>query len=133
MRTSDVAWVFLTTAEIRGFLDERRSEAATLRRNYDERGAALIERVLGEIDSFLQVKAEEPIAVGDAATATGFSADHLRRQVSSGELKNLGVPNKPAVRRGDLRPKRKKTLASEKTDSYDVGADVLALRIRRGE
>ena len=124
MKFADDAFVFFSFAEVRAFLSERRAEADILRRYLDDRGAALAEKFAIEL--------EDAVTVNDAAQATGFSADHIRRRLSNGELNNVGNPGKPAIRRGDLRPKRKKTLARENADSYDVAADVRALRIRRG-
>ena len=133
MKIAENTYVFLTIGEVRAFVAQRRADAETLRRYCDERGAALAEAFTAELESFLRVKAEETVSVGDAAHATGFSADHLRRQLSTGELHNAGIPQKPAIRRSDLRPKRNKPLARENVESYDVAADVRALRIRRGE
>lgn len=133
MKFADDAFVFLSFAEVRAFLSERRVEANILRSNFDDRGAALTEKFAAELESFVQARADDSVTVNEASVATGFSTDHIRRRLSTGDLTNVGVAQRPAIRRGDLHPKRKKTLARESAGSYDVAADVRALRIRRGE
>ena len=126
-------YVFLTTAEIASFVASLHAEAATLRPYLDERGAALTEKLAAEFQFFLDSKAAEALTVAEAARATGFSEDHLRRQLSAGALPNAGVPRRPAITRGALRPKGKKSLAAGDPASYDVDSDVRSLLNRRGE
>lgn len=47
----------------------------------------------------------EKLKIAPAARECGFSAQHLRRMVREGRLRNYGKKNAPLVRRGDL-PKR---------------------------
>jgi hypothetical protein len=133
MPHDDRAFVFLATEEIEGFLKGWRSLATTLRTEFDERGAAVIERRAHELENWIAAKSEDAVSVADASDATGYSPDHIRRQLSSGNLPNVGEPGRPRIRRGDLRPKRGRKLAASAAESYDVAADVRALRIRRGE
>jgi len=133
MQFADDFYVYLMTSEVRDFLAALREDATTLRRHFDERGAALTEKFAAELETFLRSKADDAVSVADAARASGLSEDHLRRQLSAGVLSNVGVPGKPRIRRSELRPKRKKSLARNDADSYDVAADVRSLRVRRGE
>ena len=127
------SYVFITTAEVHVFLSSWRERAGVLRSEGDERGATLIERRANEVEAWLRGKADAALTPRSASEATGYSEDHIRRQLSHGELRNVGGKGKPLVRRGDLRPKRPSTLVETNTDAYDVDADVRSLQIRRGE
>jgi hypothetical protein len=130
---ADTGFVFLTRHEIDEFLKRWRSLAGLLRDELDERGAAIIERRACELENWVATKGNESVSVADASDATGYSPDHLRRQLSSGELQNAGERGKLRVRRADLRPKGGQRLARAKAETYDPIADVRALReIRRG-
>src|SRR6478609_4213440 len=125
-------FLFLTEEEIGRFLTGWRELAATLREELDERGSALTEKRARELEEWLATKRGESVSIAEASDATGYSTDHLRRQLGTGELQNAGERGKPRVRRGDLRPKGGRRLAPAKGESYDPNADVRSLRNRRG-
>jgi hypothetical protein len=129
---SDCQYVFLSTGEIDELLAGWRARACALRDELDERGAALLERRAHELEAWFATKRSESVSVAEASDATGYSEDHLRRQLSSGELRNAGERGRPRLRRGDLRPKGGRRLARGKSASYDLGADARSLGIRRG-
>jgi len=131
-KNNEVQYLFITKEEVERFVADWRRLANTLRSEFDERGASLIEKRAQEVESWFSSMAEDEITIGVASQATGYSADHLRRTIGSGELANAGVRGKPRVRRGDLRPKRIPIATKDRT-KYDVTADVRALRVRRGE
>ena len=124
---------FISDIEATEFLDTLRRRAKMLRAELDERGAALLEKHAAEVEAFLFSWQDECVSVRDAAAATGYSEDHIRRQIRSGALANHGAKHKPRVRRGDLRPKRTRHVAAQDTTAYDVNADIRSLQIRRGE
>jgi hypothetical protein len=126
-------FVFVTTQEIEELLNRWRSLASALRDELDERGAAIIERRARELAEWFAAKGDEPVSVAEASEATGYTQDHLRRQLGSGELKNAGERGRPRIRRGEVQPKGFQRLARSKSQSYDPIADVRALNeIRRG-
>ena len=126
-------FVFVTTEEIGEFLAGWRKLAATLRDELDERAAAGIERRARELEDWITAKGNEVVSVALASEATGYSPDHLRRQLSTGELRNAGERGNPRLRRSDLRPKGARRLAGVKRESYDPIADARSLKeIRRG-
>jgi hypothetical protein len=131
--TPEDSYVFVTSAECDTFLSNWRGLAQTLRQEGDERGAALIDRRAAELDAWLHDQAGAAASVQTAAAATGYSEDHLRRQITRGEVPNVGVKHKPAIRRGDLRPKHARSLAPPGKQSYNANADIRLLQIRRGE
>ena len=133
LANSETEFVFVTTQEIEDLLSGWRSVAGVLRDEADERGAAIIERRARELADWFAAKGNETVSVADASEATRYSPDHLRRQLSSGDLKNVGERGRPRIRRSDLQPKRFQRLARSKSQSYDPIADVRALKeIRRG-
>ena len=134
LRANDEShFVFLTSNEIEDFVKQWTSLAATLRAEFDERGAAITEKRARELQEWIAAKRDDTISVNEASAVSGFSTDHLRRQLGSGDLKNAGERGRPRIRRGEVRPKGFQRLARSNTKSYDPVADVRALEeIRRG-
>src|SRR5689334_9564722 len=97
----DNRFVFLTSDEIDEFVKEWTSLAAALRSEFDERGAAITEKRARELQEWIAAKRDETISVNEASAVSGFSTDHLRRQLGSGDLKNAGDRGKSRIRRGD--------------------------------
>ena len=94
--SNDGEFVFLTTGEIDELLTGWRQRAGILRDELDERGANIIEKRARELEEWFATKSNESVSVAEASDATGYSQDHLRRQLSSGELRNAGEPRKAA-------------------------------------
>ena len=74
-------------------------------------GAALLAAVLSDVETLFRTEASEELTIGEAAKASGYSADHIARQLRRGALQNVGMRHRPRVRRGDL-PLKPKSLRS---------------------
>lgn len=86
---------------------EWRARATELRKWAAAEGAACaLETAAEELDCSLRAERDEVLSLGEAAKESGYSADHLGREVRNGRIPNVGRLHSPAVRRGDLRRKR---------------------------
>ncbi len=90
---------------------EWRERAALLRRYGAEGAAAAFEECAETLEEDLRVWKEEPLTLGEAAEASGYSADHLGRLVRDGKILNAGRQGAPLIRRADL-PIKVKTRAA---------------------
>jgi hypothetical protein len=90
----------------------------------DDARARALEWAAFEIESAMQDGSEELLCLTDAATISGYTADHLARLVRTGKLVDRrGTRDKsPRVRRGDIPIKARRTHIS--------GADVRDLASR---
>lgn len=79
-----------------------RDHASLFRRYRDNQQAEWLEDRAAELEAALRAQEDELVNLIEAALISGYSADHLGRQVRAGVLKNFGRPNAPKVRRGDL-------------------------------
>ena len=77
-------------------------EADSLERWGDDRGAAILRRCASELNSAAREHEDEAMTITEAAAESGYSADHLRSLVASGEIPNAGRKGSPRIRRGDL-------------------------------
>lgn len=50
----------------------------------------------------LELGASDVLSLREAALLSGYSADHLRREISRGYIANAGRKGNPAIRRGDV-------------------------------
>jgi hypothetical protein len=123
-RINEGEFVFVTAHEIDELVKRWRSLASVVRDELDERGAAIVERRTRELEELFMAKGNESVSAADASEATGYSQDHLRRQLGSG----AGERGRPRMRRGDLPPKGFRRLARSRSQSYDPIADVRALK-----
>jgi hypothetical protein len=83
-----------------------RRRAADLRRWGAAEGAATAwECAALELEEALRRNDDEPLTLAQAATESGYSADHLGREIARSKIPNAGRRNAPRVRRGDL-PKK---------------------------
>jgi len=99
-----------------------RARAADLRSWALADGAATaLERAADELEAALHSEAEELLNLEQAAAASGFSADHLGREVRAGRIPNAGRPNAPRIRRADL-PRKTGWLPPEAPPGHVVGA-----------
>lgn len=108
---------------------ELRTDAATLRRWGDVRGADLLEAVADRVDAALRDHDAELLDLRTAARESGYSPDRLRHMLADGTVPNSGRKGAPRVRRGDLpnRPAR-----APAAGAYDPAADALRLLTPRG-
>jgi hypothetical protein len=77
-------------------------------------GAALVDDVLADFAAVTGAEANELLNLQEAARESGYSADHLGRQLRDGRISNAGRPNAPRIRRGDL-PRKASALRAEST------------------
>jgi hypothetical protein len=82
--------------------------------------AKLVEEVLRDAEALFGSEENELLTLTEAAKISGYTADHLGRQVRNGTLKNYGRPHAPRVRRADL--PRKPLLLDAAADTNLIGA-----------
>ncbi len=99
------------------------ADAETLERHEDARGATLCRRFAAELREAVRADQDRPLTVAEAALESGFSEDHLRREVASGRIPNAGRKGAPRIRRADLPLKRNgrgKTGASPEAAAAEI-------------
>ena len=79
-----------------------REEAETLRRRRACALAEMLEDCATELDLAMCAYWDEQLTVQQAAREGGFSEDHLRSLVRSGQIENAGRKGSPRIRRRDL-------------------------------
>src|SRR5690349_19378096 len=80
-----------------------RARAADFRTWAAAEGAACaLEQAAGELELALNEAQLEPLSLAAAARESGFSVDHLGRQVRNGRIPNAGRLNAPRILRRDL-------------------------------
>lgn len=89
--------------------DELVAEFEAYRRDGAELGAMvpldkIAARVLVALRSLME-EADDVVTIREAAMLSGYSADHLRRAIATGQIPNAGRRGKPAIRRSDV-PKK---------------------------
>jgi len=77
-------------------------EATYLERWGDERGASILRQCATELDAAARAQDDEALTIAASSAASGYSRDHLRVLVSSGEIPNAGRKGSPRIRRSDL-------------------------------
>ena len=92
-------------SKLRLLADAWRADAAKLKQWGDEPRACVLLEAAGQLVTAIEEADEEPLSLVHAAAVCGYSASHLGRLVRAGTLRNVGRPNAPAIRRGDL-PKK---------------------------
>jgi hypothetical protein len=68
----------------------------------DERSAHVLDLVALELENAMARDGEAPLTLSQAALVSGYTTDHLRRLIRTGQLPNVGRRNAPRVRRGTL-------------------------------
>lgn len=79
-----------------------RAHAADLRRYGAAPVATTLEEAAVELEAALRAEADELLTLAQAATASGYSRDQLRRLVRNGTLPDFGRKYAPRFRRADL-------------------------------
>ena len=82
--------------------DRWSAEATSLERWGDNRGAAILRKCASELDAAARAHDDKELTITAASAASGYSCDHLRALVASGEIPNAGRKGSPRIRRGDL-------------------------------
>lgn len=92
-----------TSHHFTSLIEQWRKEVTDLRTHYhDERGAALTARHLSELQAALEQHDDDVLTLAEASRESGYSDDHLGRQVRDGKIPNAGRANAPRIRRADL-------------------------------
>jgi hypothetical protein len=105
------------------------STAITLEQYGASSTAVILRRCAEDVERASQQNDDRLVGLREAADLTGYSADHLGRLVSKGQIANRGRKGKPLVREGDL-PRRVSRLDSRTKTKYDAATDARALRSR---
>ena len=79
-----------------------RRHAKALRRYGGETPATALESCAAELEATLIERDETTFSLVEAATESGYSADHLGRLVRDGRIPNAGRPGAPRIARGHL-------------------------------
>ena len=108
-----------------------RQRAADLRQYGAEGQAKTLERAADELDAALRREADDVLTPQQAAEASGYSAEHIRRIIRQQPHLNCGRSGKPAIRRRDL-PVRAGALARRASAIYDAIADARSPMSRQG-
>jgi hypothetical protein len=110
----------MTLGELRERWEHRRDVFATFGASVD--GAKLAGEILADIATLETANADEVLTLTNAARESGYSAEHLRHLVASGQLANAGRKHAPRVKRSDLLRKPGTTAST-----YNPDADALHL------
>jgi hypothetical protein len=108
-----------------------RELAAQLRRYGADAQACTLENAATELEAAELARDEEPLSIEEAAKASGYSEEHLRRQIRDGVIPNAGRRGKPLVLRRHLPRKPATVIASGTSVAYDPIADARSLSSRR--
>jgi hypothetical protein len=120
LRDARVSFSTESTGEVvdavRRRLAALRAKASELRDTMGDDGRArAIEWAAAEIELALNDDAEELLSLADAATISGYTADHLSRLVRTGKLVDRSAPHETRirVRRGDVPIKARRAHISD--------------------
>ena len=98
------------------------SEAETLRRlGAHVDGASLIEAILADLRAASDANAVEALTLDEAATESGYTAEHLGRLLRNGTIPNAGRKNSPRILRRYL-PLKPSALRESRFSPQLVGA-----------
>jgi hypothetical protein len=107
-----------------------RREATTLRHRGGQAQADCLESCADDLEQAILATDNTALTLTEAATESGYSPDHLGRQLRLGKLPNAGTKGRPRIRRADL-PRR---IAPTAFQPYDPDADARTLlRLREDE
>lgn len=98
-----------------------RTEAISLRAWGAIGEATTLERAAVQLEAAQRETDNELLTLTQAAAVSGFSADHLGREVRAGRIPNAGRPSAPKIRRRDL-PLKPRKLQPEHSQATFVGA-----------
>jgi hypothetical protein len=86
--------------ELRALWENRRKDYARTRAMVS--GEVIAEEVLHDLATLCQREDNEAITLQEASVWSGYSSRHIGRLIREGKLDNVGRPNAPRVRRGQL-------------------------------
>lgn len=90
-----------------------------------------LEQAAAELEDALHSATAHVVTLEQAATVSGYTADHLARLLRTGRIPNAGRRNAPRIRVGDL-PSKQRSVARATSGTYDPDADARSLMSRRG-
>jgi hypothetical protein len=99
----------------------RRQEWVRFRAQVD--GGAICDELLSDFGAFLTASQSTLLTLRQAAATSGYSEEHLGRQVLQGKIPNAGRKGSPRIRAGDL-PRRARRSGPR---LYDPTSDAQAL------
>ena len=87
-------------------VSEWRSAAKLFREHEQAATAVAYEKCADALEDVLAQENEAALTLQEAASESGYSADHLGRMVREGRIPNAGEPNAPRIAKKDLPRKR---------------------------
>ena len=93
-------------------------------------GTLVLKRMIRELETAIAAGRSETLTLSQASVESGFSVEHLARQIRTGRLENAGRKGAPRVRRGDL-PLKGRAMAATARSGYDISTDARSLTSRR--
>ncbi len=106
----------MTRDEFMGRWSQRADELKRLAANVD--GQRLIAELLAELALLFREEDSQALTLREAGQESGYSPDHLGREVRAGRIPNVGRPNAPRIRRGDLPRKPGRLLSSQPENMF---------------
>jgi hypothetical protein len=111
---------------IRDLLEQWRIRAGELA-PYAPAAAEAFRAAATELEAQLIAEDAVILTLEQAASESGFTADHLRHLVAADKIPNAGARGRPRIRRADLPKKPGAPVAR----TYDPTADALSIDARR--
>ena len=102
----------MTRDEFMGRWSQRADELKRLAANVDG------QRLIAELALLFREEDSQALTLREAAQESGYSPDHLGREVRAGRIPNVGRRNAPRVRRGDLPRKPGRLLSSQPENMF---------------
>ncbi len=93
-------------------------------------GAKLCGEVLADFEAVATAEDEALLILPEAASRSGYSAEHLGRMIREGRIPNAGRKGAPRIRTADL-PRKPPALVPAGPRAYDPGADARTLLNRQ--
>ena len=112
-----------------------RIEAETLRKRGATGEAVTLESCADDLERVLKNWQDQLLTLEQAARETGYSAEHLRRQVRGGQLsaeRGEGAKSHIKIRRGDLPAKPRRDRSTSPDIPYDPIEDARSIAQRLG-
>jgi hypothetical protein len=83
-------------------LGEYREDSARFRSWGDEMRAAMLDRVVSDVERVIHDAGDELLTLADASREGGYSERQLRRMLDNGIVQDMGRQNAPRIRRSDV-------------------------------
>ena len=103
---------------------------AMQRRGVMVNGAGLLAEVLADFKTVQASQAQAVLSLPEAASRSGYTAEHLGRMVREGRISNAGRKGAPRILAADL-PRKPPALVPSGSQTYDPSADARTLLNRQ--